>query len=100
MAVFYIAEYESMVRETYLGEMIQAPLEPPIVEQTLAVGTVIASLPFGPSTRFIRVHTDAICSRKIGTNPVAATTHARMAAGATEYLAVKPGHRISVISNT
>lgn|SRR3990167_344081 len=100
MAVFYIAEYKEMVKETYLGEMIQAPLEPPVVEQTLAIGTVVASLPFHDETRYIRVHTDAICSRKIGANPVAAITNARMAAGATEYLAVKPGHRISVITNT
>ena len=46
MAVAYIAEYKAMVKETYLGEMIQAPLEPPVVEQTLAIGTVVASQPF------------------------------------------------------
>jgi hypothetical protein len=60
----------------------------------------VASAPFDPRTKFIRVHTDAICSIAIGVNPTAVATEMRMAANQTEYFGVGANSKIAVITNT
>lgn len=100
MAVLYIAEYPAFpVRQ---GSVIQAPSDPPIAEQTVAIGgsSAQATNAFNAKTRVIRIHTDAICSILIGANPTATATKARLAAGQTEYRVVQPGDKIAVITNT
>jgi len=97
MARLYITEYTAFGTakgDTPLGN------EPGIDQTPLTVGTVVTSAAFGPDTIGIRVHTDAICSVQVGANPVATTDSKRMAANATEYFGVKPGHKLSVIANT
>jgi hypothetical protein len=96
MAVVYISEYtEGSQFAPTLGN------EPAVTQQTVAItaGSVQSSA-FGRNTTVVRVHTDAICSYRFGTNPTASATTARMAAGQTEYFKVLPGDKVAVITNT
>lgn len=97
MATLYISEYAGIG----FGNNQNLPVEPPLAEQTVSVsGTSAQSSAFNASTRFIRVHTDAICSILIGSNPTATTAKKRMAADQTEYFAVNGGDKIAAITNT
>lgn len=99
MAVLYVTEYAAF--PIVQGNSVQAPKDPPLAEQTVAIGAgSVASSAFSAKTRVIRVHTDAICSISIDTAPTATATKARMAANQTEYHSVNPGDKIAVITNT
>jgi len=79
---------------------LQVASQPALVEQTVAIGgSATQSSAFSGDTKLIRVHTDAICSIKIGANPTATAASARMSADSTEYFYVRPGDKISVITN-
>lgn len=98
MATVYITEYERV--PIAAGGSIAMGAEPAQASQTVAVGGASAqSSAFGPTTVYLRVHTDAICSLAFGANPTATATLARMAANQTEYFHVQPGHKVAVISN-
>jgi len=98
MATLYIAEYPAP--KLVQGSYFQAPKDPPLAEQTVAIGGASTqSAAFNTKTRLIRIHTDAICSIAVGSNPTATTGKARMAAGQTEFQAVNPGDKIAVITN-
>jgi hypothetical protein len=104
MATLYIAEYRQLASvpsaTNYAPQPVQAPQEPPLVEQTIAIaGSSTASAPFNGFTAMIRVNCDAICSVAIGVNPTATTTNKRLAANQTEFFGVAPGQQIAVISN-
>lgn len=106
MAVLYITEYAELSVGP-AGRIGQMPKETPVAEQTVAIGAgSVQSAAFNAKTRFIRVHTDAICSILVGTNPTATATSGRMAAGQTEYRDVVDGiksgtaFKIAVITNT
>lgn len=101
MATLYITEY------AYMGQVpnsaAQIPQEPPIAEQTVAIGvSSAASSNFNSKTRFIRVHTDAICSVSVAIGPTATAAKGRMAANQTEYRGVPEGgqYAIAVITNS
>lgn len=102
MAVLYVTEFNNM-GTSQNSQVMQMAAQPPLVEQTIAIGGVTApSSAFNASTTFVRVHTDAICSIKFGTAPTATSTTARMAAGTTEYFVVPQGqaYKVAVITNT
>ncbi len=100
MATLYISEYSAAGMTGGPG-LLQAAVEPGVTTQAVAIGGVSAqSAAFGATTRFVRLHTDAICSIAFGTSPTATTAKARMAANQTEYFAVKPSDKVAVISNT
>lgn len=101
MAVLYITEYAGLMPSP-VGGQGQIPMEPPLANQTVAIGTVLSSSAFNAGTRLIRIHADAICSVLIGTAPTATTSTGRMAANQTEYRGVPPTgtYKISVITNT
>lgn len=101
MATLYIAEYANQGRDT-AGYTVQGVAQEPCnTEQTVAIGAgSVQSNAFQSGTTLIRVHTDAICSIAIGSNPTAAATNKRLAANATEYFGVRPGDKIAVITNT
>lgn len=103
MATLYITEFAVQGRDA-AGYLLPAvPLEPPVAEQTVAIGASSAqSNAFNASTSLIRVHTDAVCSLAVGTNPTAAASNRRMAIGQTEYCAVPVGKafKLAVITNT
>lgn len=94
MATLYITEFASV----YQGRMVIP--QTPGSHQTVAIGTEADSVAFKDTTVVIRVHADAICSLAFGSAPTASTTTMRMAANQTEYFAVRPGDKLSVISNT
>lgn len=102
MAVLYVAEYSDLGRSE--PGMIQAAQSPVVTRQVLAIGAgSVQSAAFNASTRYIRVHTDAICAIAIDFNPTAAnsgTQTERLAADQTEYFGVKAGMKIAVIQNT
>ena len=70
MGTLYIAEFADV--RSLPGGAGQIAYQPPLAEQTVAIGGASAqSNAFNAGTRFIRVHTDAICSILIGANPTA-----------------------------
>lgn len=109
MATLYITEFQALGQAslpTYASGPngpSQAALQPPVAEQTVAIGGAsAASAAFNASTSLVRIHTDAICSVEFGTAPTATTSTARMVAGQTEYFGVVPGQslKVAVITNT
>jgi hypothetical protein len=101
MAKVYITEYESLPRDVK-GMVVPVPQEPALVEQTpVAIGGAsVQSAAFNANTKFVRIHTDAICSIKFGTNPTADANSQRLRADATEFYGVVGGHKVAVITNT
>jgi hypothetical protein len=101
MAVLFIAEYENLATNYSSGGAMAIAQDPPIAEQTEAITAgSTQSNAFNGGTKFIRVHTDAICSIAVGPDPTASATTRRMAANQTEYFGVKGGWKIAVITNT
>lgn len=102
MATLYITEYATVA--TLPNATGQVPLEPPLAEQTVAIGgSSTPSNAFNASTKLVRLHCDTICSIEFGTAPTATTGNARMAANQTEYHGVPQGGvplKVAVISNT
>lgn len=100
MSTLYIAEVTALGIDAQ-GASIIAPKMPPFAEQTVPIsGATAASAPFTGHTRFVQIHTDAICSLAFGQNPQATTSNQRLAANETRYYAVNPGDQVAVISNT
>lgn len=107
MAVLYITEYAQLMPSP-VGGQGQVPMDPPLVEQTVAIGASSAqSAAFNAQTRLIRVETDAICAVTVGANPTATVASGtsgsgRMAANQTEYRGVPVGqsYKIAVISTS
>jgi hypothetical protein len=101
MAFLYITEYETLTPTTE-GGAAQAARTPPVVDQPpVAIGAAsLQSAIFGPTTKYVRLHTDAICSIAFGPNPTATMNNQRLAADQTEYFGVTPGSTVAVIANT
>ena len=111
MAKLYVTEYASAALPFPYGGSSSNPLqnypldaaqEPAITTQVLSIGVgSVQSNPFNVNTRFVRLHSDAICSVEFGADPTAsAASSQRMAANQTEYKGVKPGDLVAVITNT
>lgn len=100
MAVVDISEYDLLAMDNNMSRML-AGAEPRRAFQQVAIGAgSVQSAAFGSSTRFIRLHADAVCRVEINDNPTAAAgTSMRMAAGQTEYFGVRPDHKIAVITS-
>jgi hypothetical protein len=99
MATLYVSEYDHVV--SLLEGANPVAQEPALAEQHIAIGaSSVQGSAFSSVTRFVRVHTDAICSIAIGTSPTAVATAKRMAANSTEYFGVRGGDTIAVITNT
>lgn len=98
MANLYISEYA--VLASAQGGAAQAAAEPALAVQKVDFsGGAALSSAFNSQTRFVRLHTDAICSVRFD-GSTATTSYPRMAADQTEYFGVQPGSKLSVISNT
>lgn len=98
MGTLYITEYERI--PVGAGGAVAMGAEPAQAYQTVTIGG--ASQPsnaFGPTTQYIRAHSDAICSLSFGAAPTATPLLTRMAANQTEYFAVRSGDKVAVISN-
>ncbi len=99
MAKLYITEYVSQPFDTN-GQRIPAGQEPGVTTQVVTFTTTTQSAAFNAKTKFVRVHTDAICSVEFGENPTATTSSARMVAGSTEFFGVVPGHKVAAVTDT
>ena len=103
MAVLYITEYATLGVQQVGGMVSQTPQEPPLAEQTVAIGaSSMQSSAFNAQTTLVRIHTDAICSVEFGTNPTATSGKARMPTNSTEYKSVPRGqsYKVAVITNS
>lgn len=95
-----ITEYPTLGRDSQ-GNVIPCGIEPGVVHQQVDIGgTSDQSAAFSGNTRFVRLHADAPCRIAFGSNPTAAATTMRLAAGASEYFGVTPGHKLAVITST
>lgn len=95
-----VTEYEQLAMDS-LGRVILVGQEPARTNQQVSVGGAsVQSSAFNDATRFVRLHTDVTCRFAIGPNPTAAATSPRLPAGVTEYLGVRPGHKIAVIQSS
>lgn len=95
MATLYITEYGAIDRGI--------PREPELTTQTVALTTTSAqSSAFNAATVAVRLHTDAICSVLMSTNPTATQAMRRMVAGQTETFLVPPSasFKVAGITNT
>lgn len=102
MATVYVTEYAKQGRDASGFPMVVAD-EPAVANQTVAISvSSVQSSAFNALTKFVRVHTDAICSIEFGTNPTASSTTRRLAANTTEYFSVPQGasYKVAVITNT
>lgn len=101
MAKLYVTEFADVVRPPNSASPPFGALQSLATDQApITFSTSTQSAAFAATTRFIRIHTDSICSIAYGSNPTATTANFRMAAGQTEYFGVNPGDKIAVISNS
>ena len=92
MAKLYITEYAGLAGGV--------PIQPALAEQQLTIAAASAkSAAFNASTRAVRLHTDAICSVSLTSDPATANM-ARMAANQTEYYNVNANGFVTVITNS
>lgn len=96
MATLYITEYATAGWTTAAG--LQIGQEPAVTTQAIAIPGTSAA--FQVNTRFVRLHTDAICSVLFGPNPTATTASPRLNANQTEYFGIVGGQKVSVAANT
>jgi hypothetical protein len=94
----YISEFGSMLPSGI-------PAGPELAHQApITIGaTANYSANFSALAGVVRLHTDAICSyvvSGVGSSIEATANHPRMAGNTTEYIAVQPRGKLSVITNT
>lgn len=103
MATLYVTEYALAALAQVSGSTPQIPHEPPLAEQTVAIGGgSVQSATFNAGTTAVRLHCDVVCSVVLGTNPTASAANQRFAANQTEYKSVPKGQsfKVAVITNT
>lgn len=103
MATLYVTEYATSGYKQIGGVTVQTPDEPPLAEQTVAIGaSSAASSAFQTGTTVIRLHVDTVASLAIGLSPVATTSKQRFASGQTEFKSVPKGSgfQVAVIANS
>jgi hypothetical protein len=100
MAKIYVTEFTSL--GTAQNGSPQIAARPAVARQSMAITASSTSLPtpFTAQTKYIRVHTDAICSIAISKTPTADVTYDRLPADSTEYFGVSAGDNLAVIANT
>jgi hypothetical protein len=103
MSTLYVAEYDKLLVDAN-GNVVMAPHEPPLVEQTVSIGMSSAAAvnPFSSRTKFVQLSTDAICSVLFG-NPsglAATSSNQRLPANAILFKGVNPGDSVAVITNS
>jgi hypothetical protein len=100
MAKAYVSEY-TLDQIMFEGGVPLAQ-EPALVPCTGAIDFTSGhaeSATFNPKTGYIFISLDATCSYAVGTSPVATTSNQRLQ-GPELYMRVRPGDKISFVSNT
>lgn len=93
MATIWISEFVTL--PVVSGTNVQAPLMPPVAEQSFTFTTATSSSAFNATTRLVRVMVSA--QGHINLAGTATTSNLPLAASAAEYFAVVPGATLSVI---
>jgi hypothetical protein len=101
MSTLYVAEYEMLLVDAR-GDVVLAPLDPPLAEQTVTIGvsSAVAANPFTTRTRFIQISADTTCSVAFGKSPTATTGNQRLAANEKVFKGVNAGDLVAVIENS
>lgn len=100
MPHLYVSEYSHQARDAD-GATLPSGREPAVTTQKVAIGgTSTQSAAFSERTQFIRVHADAICSVAFGADPTATAGAMRLAANQTEFIGVRAGDKLAVITNS
>lgn len=91
MATLYVRQYTRLAHDEN-GHPLAAGLEPG-KDATLSIAAGSGNVALTAGTKFVRLHTDAICNFALGTDSTTAatTSNARMAANQTEFFGVAPG---------
>lgn len=98
MASLWITEFRAMPMDVN-GRTVEAAALPAITTQKITIsGTSAQSAALNADTKFVRVHTDAICHILAGDNRTATTSNMRMPADETEYFGVIAGQKIAAIT--
>ena len=105
MPTLYITEFNHNDRSMGIAAISAVPAaqQPSIADQTVAIGGAsVASAAFNANTNLVCISTDAICSIKFGTAPVATTVVTRLPADTVQYFSVPRGQsfKVAVIANT
>lgn len=99
MGIAYIEEYEQLALDS-MGRPSQIAKQGSVATQKITYTTTTQSAAFNGRTRFVRIHTDSICSYSFGSNPTATTSTPRMAANQTEYFGVQAADKVAFVTNT
>jgi hypothetical protein len=103
MAVLYITEHASQVRDL-AGYLVQGtPAYPATAEQTVAIGAgSVQSNALNASTTIVEIVADTVCSIAVGANPTATATNRRIPANVPVQIGVpaNSGLKIACIVNT
>lgn len=101
MALLYIRQYTRLATDTN-GQTVLAGLEPGLDLAPVAIGAG-TNVALASGTKFVRLHSDAVCSYVCGLDSSAAatTSNARLAANQTEFFGISSAVTyIAVIGNT
>lgn len=88
MATLWVTEYAEMP-VSQKGADVPIGMEPAVTSQTVSfTATSGGSNAFNTKTRYVRLISSDDCHIKFGVSPTAATTDAKMMAGAPEYFGI------------
>lgn len=98
MANLYISEY---AQPSASSAQDQITVEPS-TDQVVVFTTTTQSTTLLPNTQLVRVHSDGICSIKVGVNPTATTSNKRLVAGQDLFFQIplSSGFKIAAVTNT
>ena len=101
MSTLYIAEYDRLLVDAN-GNVVMAPHEPPLAEQTITISgsSTKPGNAFSSRTKFVQLSTDAICSVAFGPTPTASAALQRLPANTILFKGVNPGDWVAVITNS
>lgn len=100
MATLFISEF-AKVKVPQGTYQAQAPLQPSLADQTVAIGGASAeSNAFNAATNFVLLSADAACSIAFGVAPKAAATNFYLPANVPLLFAVTPGMKVACITNS
>ena len=100
MATLYVSEYDFLPLD-YYGRPMPAGKLPALAEQAVTIsGSSTQSSAFNKATHWIEIHPDATCSIAGGANPTASAAARRIKQDERVYIAVTPGDKIAVITNS
>jgi hypothetical protein len=98
MAKAFITEFGARRKDSN-GRTLPYPNHPPLASQAVSISDTSAqSAAFQEHTRFIRISADVACAYRVGENPTATEDDAALAADEIEYIGVRGGDKVALVS--